>query len=132
MQTISPSWIWIACLRIVLLIALVVITYLAVTPPQYTHAAHLNDKLQHFAAFYALALLMDFSFPARRFDKMKLGFLLSYGLAIEMIQYFIPYRTFSWLDFAADTLGIMFFMLSIPLLLRIPLLSWRRAAAQQS
>jgi VanZ family protein len=33
--------------------------------------------------------------------------LLGYGLAIEIIQYILPYRSFSLLDLAADAFGLL-------------------------
>jgi VanZ family protein len=85
----------------------------------------LNDKATHLAAFFILALLTDFSFPASRFTLLKITGLLLYGGLIETIQYHLPYRTFSLMDLAADGLGIAAYGLSVPLLRRLPILKNR-------
>jgi VanZ family protein len=76
-------------------------------------------------AFYALALLVDFSFPQTGFNRVKTLSLLGYGLAIETIQYFLPYRSFELLDLGADAVGLFAYGISIPVLRRLPLFKIR-------
>ena len=111
--------------RVGLFVSLVVITFLAVTPLEYTPVAGVNDKISHIAAFFVLALLADFSFPDTKLNHTKILFLLFYGLSIEFIQYFIPYREFSFLDLIADAGGIISYGLSMPVLKLIPLFQFR-------
>lgn len=85
----------------------------------------INDKVEHGIAFYALALLADFSFPQNGFGRAKMLSLLSYGLAIEIIQYFLPYRSFSLLDLGADAVGLVIYGVSLPMLKHMPLLKKR-------
>ena len=106
--------------RATLLMALIVITHLATTPEQYTVVEDLSDKANHVLAFYALALLTDFSFPERKFGLAKIAVLLGYGLAIEIIQYFLPYRSASLLDVVADAAGLLVYWFSLPVLSRVP------------
>lgn len=110
--------------RAALLTTGVTIMYLA-TRGDITVTVNVNDKVSHILAFYVLALLMDFSFPERRFDFSKVAALLGYGLLIECVQYLLPYRTFSLLDLSADAIGLIGYKLSLPTLKYIPWLRWR-------
>ena len=85
----------------------------------------INDKANHFLAFGALALLGDFSFPVTRFALKKFLWLLSYGVLIECIQYFLPYREASLLDVMADATGLAIYWLFNRILRFIPLLGQR-------
>jgi VanZ family protein len=121
----SPPRRHIHLLRATLALLLVVILHLATAELETPPAMGLNDKATHLAAFFVLALLTDFSFPASRFTLWKITGLLLYGGLIETIQYHLPYRTFSLMDLAADGLGIAAYGLSVPLLRRLPILKNR-------
>lgn len=111
--------------RIALGIALCAISFLATTGKDIPVAKDVNDKINHIAAFFALALLTDFSWPASGFHAAKAFSLLGYGLAIEIAQYFLPSRSFSLLDLGADAVGMLLYAVSIPLLKHIYPLSVR-------
>ncbi len=117
--------------RIALVVALLAIGFLAFTSREIPLIDQLYDKLKHATAFAALALLVDFSFPASRFGLVKILALLGYGVAIEVVQYFLPWRQASALDIAADSLGIAAYMVSVPALKRMPWfrLRWQAGAA---
>jgi VanZ family protein len=117
----------IVAFRWVLAAAIVIITHLAITPQQYPIIRHIYDKANHIAAFYALAFLIDFSFPATNAAIAKAMGLLGYGILIEVVQSFIPNRMASFLDVAADGMGIALYSISLPLLRHVPLLRrrWR-------
>ncbi len=119
-----PKYTIVAC-RFLLITAGLVILYLATTSRIIPVVEDINDKAEHGFAFYALALLADFSFPQKGFGRAKVLSLLSYGLAIEIIQYFLPYRSFSLLDLSADAVGLVIYGVSLPLLKRMPLLKKR-------
>lgn len=106
--------------RPALAVALVVITVLALMPADSAPARELNDKVSHFLAFYALAFLTDYAFPAGNRLVVKLAPLLAYGLGIELVQRTLPSRMFSWLDLAADSAGLLFYGLSLLLVSRLP------------
>ncbi len=91
--------------RFLLLLSVVVITFLATTGQSIPIVDSVWDKAKHFFAFLVLAWLSDFSFPDRRFDYINLMMLLGYGLLIELIQWYLPYREFSLLDVVADFVG---------------------------
>ena len=106
--------------RAMLLMALIVITHLATTSTQYPVVEDISDKANHILAFSVLALLIDFSFPSREFGLAKVSVLLGYGLAIEIIQYFLPYRTASLFDVVADAAGLLVYWFSLPVLRQVP------------
>lgn len=108
--------------RVVLAITLIVISHLAITARSYPVVEDLNDKVSHVLAFAALAFLSDFSFPNKKFAPAIVPWLLSYGLLIEVVQYFFPYRSSSVLDWIADAIGIGVYLLAVPILKHIPLL----------
>lgn len=102
--------------RLVLATTLVAISYLATTSVSVPVVGRVNDKIEHAFAFFTLALLVDFSWPESGFGPAKILFLLGYGLAIEITQYFLPYRTFSLFDLGADAVGLFLYRVAIPLL----------------
>ena len=111
--------------RVLLVIALVVCTYLATTRRHFTLVEHFSDKIRHALAFSTLALLADFSFPQSRFQAGKIAGLLGYGMLIEVIQYFLPYRSAEVLDVVADAAGLLVYAAVIPLLRHVPVLRQR-------
>ncbi len=100
--------------RIALATAVSGILILATTPLEYPVVSGINDKLNHIFAFFVLSLLTNFSFPGKKFYFAIFLPLMGYGLMIESIQYFLPYRMFSLFDVAADALGIGLYKASAP------------------
>lgn len=104
------------------------ITYLALTGVRYP-LSDINDKLQHLGTFFALGLLLDFSFPERPFGITKIAVLLAYGLLLELVQYATPVRDPSFWDVGADALGLLLYATSTPVLRRLPILERRWSSA---
>ena len=117
----------ILCTRALLILTIALVTYLATTPVDHAIVGEFNDKVKHIVAFYTLALLLDFSFPDIPYRLPKVAALLSYGFLIEIIQYNLPHRYFSWIDFTADLVGVLSYGFTVPLLRHVPLLRkrWR-------
>ena len=92
------------------------ILILATTPLEYPMVSGINDKLNHIFAFFVLALLSDFSFPDKKFFLSIFLPVMGYGMTIELIQHFLPYRMFSLFDVAADAIGIVLYKISFPFL----------------
>jgi len=111
--------------RVALLIVVLVIGYLATTPQTLPVVADISDKLLHGLAFFVLLLLADFSWPGTGLNPFKLLAVFAYGLLIEAVQHFLPYRDFSLIDMLANTLGMGFYAFTVPLLQRLPLLGLR-------
>lgn len=68
------------------------------------------DKLMHASAFFGFALLLSLA-TLRNFWRWQAPLLLSYGALIEILQAFLPWRSFSLADLAADACGIVLFWL---------------------
>jgi VanZ family protein len=111
--------------RLALAVALVVVMHLATTQMNYPVVENMNDKVNHILAFYVLGFLADFSFPRKKLGLSKVLPLLGFGLLIEVIQYFLPYRSFSLYDLAADAAGLAVYWASLPALKHFPLLRRR-------
>jgi VanZ family protein len=63
------------------------------------------DKIVHFGIFGVLGFLI--TYEKRRADILTLGLCALYGAIIEVIQLFLPWRSFEWADMLADTLGAL-------------------------
>jgi VanZ family protein len=111
--------------RLIFVVSLLLITVLTTMKLPHSVMTAVNDKLGHFLAFFYLAFVLDFSFPKSSFNLLKILPLLVYGLIIEIVQYHLPYRTFSLLDLLADGGGIVIYVLIIPLLRHVPVLKLR-------
>ena len=111
--------------RFLLATTLVAISYLATTSSSVPVVEDVNDKIEHAFAFFTLALLADFSRPESGFGPKKILFLLGYGMAIEITQYFLPDRTCSLFDLGADAVGLFLYWITMPILRNIPPLSLR-------
>jgi VanZ family protein len=68
-----------------------------------------NDKLNHLVAFAVLAGLADGAYPGRANAGTKWSLLIAYGLFIEVVQRYLPYRHFAWSDLLADALGVFLY-----------------------
>ncbi len=113
------------CSRFLFVCVLLFISYLAFTPLGHPVVTSINDKLNHLAAFWTLGLLIDYSFPRSSYSLQKILILLSYGIGIELIQAYLPHRSFSLLDIIADLAGILIFGACIPIIKKIPLANYR-------
>ena len=106
--------------RVIFVLLFIVVSYLALTPapPQSIDLGW--DKLNHMTAFATLAAVGCLSFAASsRHRIMVLLGLFTYGVAIEIIQFFLPGRSCEWGDLFADSIGITFGALVALFLLRI-------------
>lgn len=75
-----------------------------------------SDKIIHIAAFMWLGISAQLAFYKRYQPWISLALLLcAYGLASETVQYFVPGRAFSWLDWLADCAGVGLAYLSLDL-----------------
>lgn len=48
--------------------------------------------------------------PGRDRELPRWGLLLGYGLVIELVQWPLPYREFSWLDLVANVVGVLLYI----------------------
>jgi VanZ family protein len=102
--------------RLALSVTFLGITYLALAPSSGSLPTAGNDKLNHFLAFYLLALLVDYSFPSVKFHYIKILSLVGYGAIIEIVQFFTPSRSCSLYDLLADTIAVFSYIITRELL----------------
>jgi len=107
--------------RVGFFVALAAITWLSLIPqaPQIGP----SDKADHATAYYALYLITDFAFPATSIVVKSMS-VFAYGVLIEFIQ---PYtgRFYEVADMAANGVGILLYLASVPLLKRVPIIRRR-------
>lgn len=81
------------------------------------------DKLIHFSGFFVLAALACLAWR-KMSTSWCLLILFGYAAVTEILQYFIPGRNFSVIDWIADSLGVLAAIaLSLYLSERIPFLN---------
>ncbi|MDC8773848.1 VanZ family protein [Roseateles albus] len=96
-----PLW------RLVLLLLLVFISYMALSPAPPKSLGSSWDKLNHALAFASLAFCGHWSLSSGRARWIALPLaLLAYGGAIELLQLNIPGRDGEWADLLGDAVGI--------------------------
>jgi len=93
--------------RSLLFLLVVAVSYFALAPVPPAGIDFGWDKLNHIAAFAALAISTTLGFPASRYALRNtvLG-LLAYGAMIELLQLLVPGRSSDWEDLLADSIGI--------------------------
>ncbi|MFT5451077.1 MAG: VanZ family protein [Enterobacterales bacterium] len=93
--------------RLLFIIAIVLTLVSTLSVVSKSVAVHLiNDKLGHALMFFFLAFLCSHAL-GKRFDYKAIFLLAIFGLVIEVIQYFLSWRSFSLLDWVADIVGII-------------------------
>jgi VanZ family protein len=68
------------------------------------------DKMLHAFTFFCLAALKDMAFPNRRHLFRKVLGLMAFGVLIEVIQSWLPWRSADITDFLADCTGITLYL----------------------
>jgi VanZ family protein len=99
------------CLWTVIVIVVSVIPYSHVSIPV-LGAIDPSARILHFSIYFIMVLLLYYSFERGAFKQvLKYGcFVFIFSLILELIQLFIPYRGFSFLDIAANAAGIACFI----------------------
>ena len=101
--------------RLVFLLLVLFISYAAVTPVEGGASLPYIDKLLHFVAFLILTFFMDLSIKKPLLlSKEALILLILYAFLIELVQYFLSYRSAEVLDFISDLLGILVYLYFAP------------------
>ncbi len=91
--------------KLIFFTMIVVIQYLATAKISIKVDVLSWDKSNHLLAFLALFVALSFAYLSLGVLSKSI-ILFLYGLQIEIVQYFLPYRDFSLLDLFADCLGI--------------------------
>ncbi|MDP2560036.1 VanZ family protein [Psychrobium sp. 1_MG-2023] len=108
-RLIQSLWQNSALFRMALFSALVVFSYLFFSQQNIPQTIAHTDKYGHAIAFFVLSALLYKSRKFSRFSQITL--LIGYGALVEIIQHFIPYRSASLADVAADAAGVLLFHL---------------------
>jgi VanZ family protein len=93
--------------RLMLGIALLLITWQSLVPNPVPAAEVIGDKVLHALGFLLLGFLADAGWPNRPFDWRKFAPLGIYGLGIEGLQALVPGRVASLGDLLADAAGLV-------------------------
>jgi VanZ family protein len=93
--------------RLLLVLLIAVVSYLALTPSPPADLDTGWDKLNHLLAFTTLAVTASLSWPASRAMRvLLLCALLGFGGSIEVLQQFVPGRSPEWGDLLAGSIGV--------------------------
>tara|TARA_B100000530_G_scaffold201317_1_gene128333 strand:- start:266 stop:625 length:360 start_codon:yes stop_codon:yes gene_type:complete len=100
----------ISALRGIFFISLTLIFYLSLVPASelvyFNSLSFIGDKISHVVIFFYISLLGMFcNFKIKYYILMAIIF--SFGLTIEIVHYFHPFRYFEWTDLLANFLGII-------------------------
>lgn len=90
-------------------IGALIVSLTTLTPAEYLPPTPGSDKLHHVLGFGGWALICAFG-PTKRFAYMAL-FIIFWGGMIELIQPHVN-RYGEWLDFYADTFGVILIVLA--------------------
>jgi len=93
-------------------ICIIAIEYLATTSIEIKPIQNSWDKANHFIAFFTLYVTLSLGYQKFELFK-KVLILLSFGIQIEVVQYFLPNREFSLLDVFADGVGIVIWIIVV-------------------
>ena len=92
--------------KIILLISVTIITTLSIHEVNLESSSNFLDKALHFLFFTYLTLITWLSRILSK-DLHVYVIVLAYGILIEIVQRFLPYRSFEYLDIFADFVGII-------------------------
>lgn len=105
-------WRFLLVLQFYCLLAIYI--YLGLTPNPEAVVGDFNDLLMHFTGYFIAAFSISAARPQWPWWQ-KAIFLVSFSIAIEIAQHFNPPRTFSLLDIAANSAGVMLGLLVVKL-----------------
>ncbi len=97
-------------LRGIFFISLTLIFYLSLVPASemefFNALSFIEDKISHGVIFFYISILGMFcDFKIKYYIFMAIIF--SFGLTIEIVHYFHPFRYFEWADLLANFFGII-------------------------
>lgn len=97
--------------RTVVVVLMLLGAWVATTKLDFPEVYSINDKVIHVVVFFGFAVLMDLAISRKPFWLWKGLPLVGYGVAIEVLQYFTPFRSFSLMDMLADFIGVLLYFL---------------------
>mgnify|MGYP001196345506 CR=1 FL=1 len=97
-------------LRGIFFISLILIFCISLVPPSeldyFNALSFLGDKISHSVIFFYISLLGMFCNLKIKYLSF-MAIIFSFGLTIEVIHYFHPFRYFEWTDLLANFIGII-------------------------
>ena len=94
---------------------LAVFIYLGLTPSPENSVPMFNDKLMHFTGYFIAGGSISFAFPLWKLWQ-RASFLILFSIGIEIVQHFMPPRTFDVFDIGANSSGVILGLLLVGLL----------------
>ncbi|MDA9175218.1 VanZ family protein [Gammaproteobacteria bacterium] len=92
--------------RVLLVLSILAISFLAMTEKNPSSQSLIDDKLLHFLCFAYLTIISKFAqFIDQDFWLYVIVF--AYGILIEIVQMYLPYRSFEFLDIFANFMAIL-------------------------
>ena len=92
--------------RIILVLSIAIISILSIKEVNIESSVNSLDKVLHFLCFSYLTLIAWLSRILNK-DLHVYVIVLAYGILIEIIQRFLPHRSFEYSDIFADFVGII-------------------------
>ena len=92
--------------RLILVISILLTSILSIQEIEIQSSVNFSDKLLHFFCFLYLTIITWLSRIIYK-ELWLYVIVLAYGILIEIIQIYIPYRSFEFLDIFANFLGIL-------------------------
>lgn len=101
--------------KLLFYIALIMGCVVAFSPAEAGLQPKMNDKFLHVVGFIIMGFFCHLAHPNLAYWKQVLG-LAIFGMAIELVQGYLPYRQFSLWDWLADLAGlcVYFYLLATP------------------
>jgi len=106
------------CIQLIVIVLMILGTWVATKTLSFPPGVSINDKAIHIIVFFGFSVLMDVSIIKSPFWLWKGLPLLAYGLFIEVLQYFTPFRMFSLADVIADLFGVLIYIMMRQLFMR--------------
>jgi len=91
---------------VLLVLSILVISFLSTSETNSSSQSLIDDKLLHFLCFAYLTIIFKFTQFIDQ-DFLHYVIVLAYGILIEIVQMYLPYRSFEFLDILADFMGIL-------------------------
>lgn len=100
------SWLF----KIIFYVVIFIGCYMAFAPVEGGIQTKFNDKALHVLGFFVMAISAQLAHPKTSIIVLAVG-LAFLGFAIELVQAYLPYRSFSMWDWAADVLGVLVYFI---------------------
>jgi VanZ family protein len=104
-QKLQLQRLWLS-IGAVLVLNVLVLSLMPLSPTSIITEIPFGDKVAHAAVYLVLMVWFGGIIPVRHYHYL-FAVLLIYGAVIEVLQYFVPYRTMEPADLLADGIGLL-------------------------